>query len=291
MKLLIVYFFVFLLSGALGAQEILDIPYSKAPENIKWRNAEENQYSEDWKVNVLVNVSIPQLIFYKPNAAKASGSAVIICPGGGFHGLNMEGEGYSVAAWLAEKGIAAFVLKYRLIPTSGDALKEFAEKRANGTLMAERESFRPLAVADGVSAINYLRENSSSLGIDKSRIGMIGFSSGGTVAMEMVFQTLNTSRPNFIAPIYANLTQFLNMDVPGDAPPLFVCAASDDNFGTVPQCIDIYSRWLEKGLSAEIHMYSKGGHGFGYKNDQNLVNNWINTFGDWLTTIGWLCRP
>jgi acetyl esterase/lipase len=238
-------------------------------------------------VNMVTNVSVPHLVYYKPNSVNANGYAVIICPGGAFHGLNLEQEGSPMAEWLAENGVAAFILKYRLIPTNGDALMEYKEKNAAGTLISEKDNFGPLALADGVSAINYLQENSSSLRIEKNKIGIIGFSAGGTVAMGTVFQESGTSMPNFVAPIYANLSPFFEMDVPDTSPPLFVCAASNDNFHA-PHCIDIYSRWLEKGISAEIHIYSTGGHGFGFRKEGSHLNSWIERLEDWLTTIGWM---
>ncbi|MFK5974409.1 MAG: alpha/beta hydrolase [Flavobacteriaceae bacterium] len=294
MKLTTICLFVLLHSGSLWAQEILDIPYSEAPENIKWTKSEENQSSEIWftgaveptKINLLVNVSVPQLIYYKPNVEKSNGHAVIVCPGGGFHMLNIEVEGSPVAEWLAKNGIAAFVLKYRLIPTNGNAPKEYAEKKEKGT-HREKDGIS-LALTDGISAIKYLRDNSSSLGIDKDKIGIIGFSAGGTVAMGTVFQASDSLRPNFAAPIYAYLDPFFDMDVPEDAPPLFVCVASDDDLKRVEDNIDIYSRWLRKGISSELHIYSTGGHAFGFKKDGSRIDSWIDRFGDWLTTIGWM---
>lgn len=287
MKPTIIYLFIFLVPISICAQEILDIPYTKAPENIKWDLPEGNEFWEEYDVHMITNVSFPRLVYYKPNAETANGSAVIICPGGAFHGLNFEKEGLPVAKWLAENGVAAFILKYRLIPTNGDALMEFKEKNAAGIRLKERDSFRPLALSDGVSAIDYLRNNSSSLGIDKNKIGIIGFSAGGSVAMGTVFQESITAKPNFIAPIYSNLSLFSDMDVPDDSPPLFVCAASNDT-SNAPHSIDIYNRWLEKGISAEIHIYSTGGHGFGFRKDGSHINSWIERLGDWLTTIGWM---
>jgi len=286
MKLTFICLFVSLLPSILTAQTIIDIPYSDAPENIKWNNPERIEYWEEYNVNMVTNVSVPHLVYYKPNAEQANGTAVIICPGGALHGLNLEQEGTPMAGWLAENGIAAFILKYRLIPTK-DALMEYKEKNAKGTFEIEKDNFRPLALADGVSAMSYLRENSSSLNIDKNKIGIMGFSAGGSVAMGTVFQASDTSRPNFAALIYANLSPFFNIDVPADSPPLFVCAASDDS-SQAPHCIDIYSRWLAKGISAEIHIYSTGGHGFGFRKDGFHVNSWIERLGDWLTTIGWM---
>lgn len=288
MKPTIIYFFVILFPSSLLAQEIIQIPYVEAPENFKWNKPERTEFWEEYNVTVLANVSVPRLLFYKPNTDKANGSAVIICPGGGLHGLNVEGEGYAIAEWLAKNGIAAFVLIYRLIPTREDALKEFREKEAKGTRQKEAGSFIPLAIADGVSAIDYLRDNSSSLAIEKGRIGIIGFSSGGAVAMGSVFQASATAKPNFVAPIYSSLEPFKDLGIPDDAPPLFVCAASDDSFERVQASMDIYHRWLTGGYSAEIHLYTKGGHGFGYQKNQTPLNTWFDTFGDWLTAIGWL---
>lgn len=287
MKLNILYLFIFLLPSTLNAQEILEIPYEKASGEFTWSNTEEIQYWEEYDVHMITNISVPELVYYKSEKGKANTSAVVICPGGAFHGLNMEKEGNPVAKWLAENGVAAFVLKYRLIPTEGDALSEFVEKNEKKIREVELQKFRPIAISDGISAIDYIRDHSSSLGIDRNKIGIIGFSAGGTVAMGTVFQESGTSRPDFVAPIYPNLTPFYDMEIPKDAPPLFVCAASDDNYNTVPDCINIYNRWFEKGLSAEIHIYSTGGHDFGFRKDGNHINSWIERLGDWLTINGW----
>jgi dienelactone hydrolase len=286
MKKTISYLCLLLIPHMLLAQEIIDIPYTDAPESTRWTKPEENQLSEYAKINVLVNISKPQLVYYKPNPDKANGASVIVCPGGGFHCLNVAVEGYPVAERLADNGIAVFVLKYRLIPTSGDAIGEYFDKKKKGK-HREKEGI-DLAIADGISAIKYLRENASSLGINKNKIGVIGFSAGGTVAIGSVFQDIDTIRPDFVAPIYAYLLPFSNMEVPDNAPPMFVCVAGNDDPERVEQNIDIYRRWFRKVPETELHIYSTGGHAFGYSKNGDRINDWMNRFEDWMITIGWM---
>ena len=120
-----------------------------------------------------------------------------------------------------------------------------------------------LAEADGAAAVKYVREHASELGVSPHRIGLMGFSAGGSVTAGVALNHVAENRPDFVAPIYAYLEVIGEFHVPKDAPPLFVVAASDDQFGLVSDSLNIYSKWLAAKKPAELHLYSKGGHGFG----------------------------
>ena len=146
----------------------------------------------------------------------------------------------------------------------------------------------PLSIADGIAAVAYVRKHAPEWGVSADRVGIIGFSAGGTLAAAAGLRYTPESRPTFIAPIYAAASRLRDVPVPADAPPLFVAAATDDNLGLAPDSVGLYSRWMAAGKSAELHMYSKGGHGFGMRKQGLPSDHWIDRFGDWLELQGWL---
>jgi acetyl esterase/lipase len=203
--------------------------------------------------------------------------------------LSIKSEGTDVAHWLAARGVTAFVLKYRLAHTGDDATQEFT------TAFQDRKKFGeilrtvvPLSIADGLAAVAYVRKHASDWGIDPSRVGIIGFSAGGEVAAAVGFRYTPESRPAFVAPIYPGTFATRNLPVPEDAPPMFLAAASDDQLGLAPDSVRLYTRWLDAHKSAELHMYSKGGHGFGMRKQGFPSDAWIDRFGDWLQLQGFL---
>jgi acetyl esterase/lipase len=219
----------------------------------------------------------------------SNGTAVVICPGGGFMALSITSEGTDVAKYLAAKGVTALVLKYRLAHTGEDATQEFA------AMFADKQKFRellgkvvPLAVADGLAAVTYVREHSSDWGVSPDRVGIIGFSAGGTVTAGVAFHFKPNGRPAFVAPIYAGAKMFEDDPVPMDAPPMFVAAATDDQLGLAPDSVTLYKTWTGAHKSAELHMYAKGGHGFGMRKQNLPSDQWIDRFADWLGLQGWL---
>jgi len=154
-------------------------------------------------------------------------------------------------------------------------------KRVNDTII-------PMVIADGRKAIEYVRTNAKTYGIDPNKIGIAGFSAGGTVAMGATLGYNETNKPNFSAPIYPYVAYFKNMVVPADAPPLFIAVATDDFFGFAPDCTNLYNTWIKAKKSAELHIYSKGGHGFGMQVHNIAADGWIERFGDWLKDLGML---
>jgi acetyl esterase/lipase len=202
--------------------------------------------------------------------------------------LSITSEGTDVAKYLVARGVTAFVLKYRLAHTGDDATQEFT------ALYPDKQKFHdtvgkiiPLAVADGLAAVTYVRQHASEWGVSPERVGIIGFSAGGRVTAGVAFHYLPEGRPAFVAPIYAG-GESKDVPVPADAPPMFIAAATDDSLGLAPQSIALYEMWTNAHKSAELHMYAKGGHGFGMRKHNLPTDHWIDRFADWLELEGWL---
>ena len=272
-----------LLASCVAAQDVIPLypgtPPGSSPENYP----EKAYFSKVWNTDVVSNVTKPSLTVFKPSAATKNGTAAIICPGGGFMALSITSEGTDAAKYLTERGITTFVLKYRLAHTGEDATQEFASAFSN------REEFDrtmskviPLAVADGVAAITYVKQHAAEFGVSPDRVGIIGFSAGGVVAAGATLRPAPGGTPAFVAVIYGSASTFKDAPVPADAPPLFIAAATDDNLGLAPDSVALYQKWVDAHKSAELHMYAKGGHGFGMHNHNIPTDHWIDRLADWL---------
>jgi len=262
------------------AQEIIEVPHEKS-DAVVWENPEKQYRSEIWNNEVVTNVSVPTMQVFRPDTP--NGTSVIVAPGGGLYALSIESEGTDVAQWLNQKGITAFVLKYRLVPTGEDGVKEISDEGAtNPARIGERVSpVMPLSVADGLSAISYVRENADSFDIDPDKIGFMGFSAGGAVTMGVVYNFEEADRPNFIVPVYPWTSAYPVQEAPKNAPAMLIVCASDDPLGLAKGSIELYSSWLEAGHYPALHMYAKGGHGFGMKPQDLPSDNWVQRFYDW----------
>ncbi|RZK93455.1 MAG: alpha/beta hydrolase [Hymenobacter sp.] len=180
------------------------------------------------------------------------------------------------------------MLKYRLVHVTGtDPGQQMTP------LLKDWDKFKAvvapvvaLDLADGKKAIEYVRGHAKELGVQPNRIGIMGFSAGGTVADGVGYSYSVANRPDFIASQYAYLAVLPKRPVPTDAPPLFVAAASDDQLGLTSQSVQLYSAWQAAGKPAELHIYAKGGHGFGTKTQQLPVDSWLDRFGAWLAQQG-----
>lgn len=245
-----------------------------------------------WGEPMARNVSTATLTPFLPDPAKANGAAVIVAPGGGFRWLSMNNEGWKVAQALADQGIAAFVLKYRLQPTP-DTI-EGLQQSMNRTFAAvgsggagSEAPPRPLMdlslqLADAEAAYALIVSRADEWGVDTERLGMIGFSAGAGLTMH---STLNskTMKLAFIGPIYGGMGP---VEVPKDAPPMFNVIATDDflfrgQFGVVQS-------WYEAGRPVEFHLYQNGGHGFGLGYPGRTSNGWFAVFIHWLDVNGFL---
>ena len=280
---------LFFLATLGAAQDVIPLypgtPPGSTPENYP----EKEYFSKLWNTQVVANVTKPTLTVFKPSPDTKNGTAIVICPGGGFMALSITSEGTDVAKYLAARGVTAFVLKYRLAHTGEDATQEFTD------LIADHQKFQemaakivPLAIADGLAAVTYVRQHASEWGVSPDRVGIIGFSAGGAVTAGVAFHYSPEGRPAFVAPIYAGGERFKDATVPADAPPMFVAAATDDSLGLAPQSVLLYQKWLDAHKSAELHMYAKGGHGFGMHKQNIPTDHWIDQFAAWLELQGWL---
>lgn len=283
--------FLVLLCGSVSAQKVVQLYPGAAPGSESWTHQEKEYFSQIFNTQVVTNVANPTLTVYLPESSSATGTGVVICPGGGFHALSINSEGVDVAKWLSARGVAAFVLKYRLVKTGEDGTREMMEKLGNpARFEADTKGIIPLSIADGLSAVAYVRKNAAEFGVSPQRIGLMGFSAGGTVTSAVAFNYTAGNRPDFVAPIYPYLGPLKEAAVPKDAPPMFIVTASDDQLGLAPDSINLYNRWLAARKSVELHMYSKGGHGFGMRKQNLPADQWIERFGDWLAVQG-LLKP
>lgn len=277
------------LAPAVDVQRVIPLYSGPAPGSESWTQQEREYFSKEWQTQIVANVTKPTLTAYLPAPDKATGTAVVICPGGGFHALSINSEGIDAAKWLAAKGVAAFVLRYRLVKTGDNAPADFnAAMQASGRFEAATRNVIPLAIADGRNAVAYVRTHAAEFGVSPDRVGLMGFSAGGTIVTGVAFQYDKDSRPGFLVPVYAYTGAVPPAPVPSDAPPMFIVAATDDDFGLGPQSVDLYSKWAAAKKPAELHMYSKGGHGFGMRTQHTPSDTWIDRFGDWLAVQGLL---
>lgn len=265
------------------------LPGATTPES--WHS----QYGSKFARNVTVATLTPFL----PVPSKATGAAVIVAPGGGFRTLSMENEGWNVAKALADQGVAAFVLKYRLNQTPAN-LEEFARPpaprpavppaapSAGNPPAPSRPSPGDMAariapmIADANAAFALIRANTSKWHVDPDRIGMIGFSAGAALTMAT---TLNNkdAKPAFIGNIYGGLSA---VEVPADAPPLFVALAADDPL--FPVGFGLIENWRKAKRPVELHYYEQGGHGFGMYPKETTSTGWFDAFVKWLGMHGYL---
>lgn len=288
----IIYSLVLISGMMANAQESVKLYQGKAPGSENWTQKEAQMYSDLFKTEVVYNVNDPSLLVYKPaKGVKNTGTAIVIAPGGGFQSLSINREGIELAEALSKKGITAFVLKYRLNKTeTNDPAREMMDKLKDRAAF-EKNSLATikLAAQDGKNALKYVRDNASKYGIDLKKVGIIGFSAGSTVAMETVLENTADQLPDFVANIYGGPREdLLKIATPEKKIPMFVCAASDDQLKLAPRSIQLYNKWLEAGQSVELHMYAKGGHGFGTGKQNLPVDSWLNRFEEWLVFQGFL---
>ncbi len=279
--------FLGLCASAPAQKLVIPVWPGAAPGSENWTQKEVEFLSQQ-KEAMVRNIVRPTLTAFLPDKVKANGTAVIVCPGGGFRLLSLQSEGTEVAEWLQARGVAAFVLKYRVMDTGATdqefqkAMADFFAKISRGGTDAVDPGIRDLAAADGRQAIKIVRQRASEWGVSPDRIGIMGFSAGGMVTMSVALAHDPDSRPNFAAPIYG--ISPAGAAVPSDAGPIFVLAATDDPLIPPAASQQIYSLWKAAGKPAELHLYAKGGHGFGMKTQHLPVDHWIDRLGDWMVT-------
>jgi acetyl esterase/lipase len=243
----------------------------------------------------LGHVSTPQMHVYLPEKEKANGGAVLICPGGGFSILAWDLEGTEVAEWLNSIGFAAVVVKYR-VPVD-PALK--GQFDANGLPM---KSIGP--TMDAQRAMSLTRAHAATWGIDPQRIGIMGFSAGGETAgltailgNQRLYEKVDSSdehpcAPNFALPVYPG--GFYNKETGGlnpwlkvakGTPPMFFAMAQDDHVNPL-NCTVLFTTLTQAKVPAELHFFTRGGHGYGLRPTDEPVTHWPELAAKWLKDMG-----
>ncbi|WP_417503771.1 alpha/beta hydrolase [Microbacterium sp.] len=237
---------------------------------------------QGWRtVNTVQNVSDPTVTVIRPNPDVATGAAMIVLPGGGFGALAWDVEGTEVGQFLADRGVTAFVLKYRVrTPTVGVAWSVITKGIKGGIAPG-----RVAAISDAQQALRFVRENAVRFGVDPMRVGMTGFSAGAIATLGTLTSDDATSRPNVVAPVYA--PDQIDHLHPDDTP-LFVAAADPDP--TVADAAAIETVWKDAGASVETHLFESGGHGFGLGRPGTDSMRFASLYEDWLVRQGY-ARP
>ncbi len=238
------------------------------------------------------NVTVATLTPFLPDPAKATGAAVVVAPGGGFRTLSMNNEGWDVAQALAAKGVAAFVLKYRLNQTPKempDFERSMAEMFSGGARRppVDQDPAVTLApqIADARAAFALVRSRAKEWKVDSDRIGMVGFSAGAMLTLSTALHG-KEAKPAFIGNIYGPLAA---VKVPADAPPLFIALAADDPF-FANAGYGLIDTWRAAKRPVEFHLYEQGGHGFGMYPKTTTSTGWFEGFTRWLDMHGYLKR-
>lgn len=254
----------------------------------------ERAFSGDDGAYLVRNVTVPTLTPHLPSPETATGAAVLVVPGGGFRMLMMDGEGHDVATWLQERGVAAFVLKYRL-RDSGETHTDFAQALVPGLLAAARAGsaaatvgsddgpYRAEVVADVTTALEIIRTRAEEWNLDPRRVGAIGFSAGAYALTWTL--THSSEHPDSVACIYGG--HIAAEDLPEKTPPLFAAVSANDVM-CAADVIDVVNAWRARGASAEAHIYDDAAHGFGLHPRGASTDAWVSRYAEWLSRIGYL---
>jgi acetyl esterase/lipase len=238
---------------------------------------------------VVRNVTRPTYSVFRPAQGKATGAAVILAPGGAFLSLAMETEGWMAARWLADHGVTAFVLKYRLNETAPDTQAFMAQVGATMAKVAQPGNRPPdiaheKATADGEAMVRLVRARAAEFGVDPRRIGFVGFSAGAMTALSVALADAPGAEPDFVGLIYPPMTP---VAPPPDAPPAFVALARNDSlFGR--SGFGLVESWHAAGKPVELHFYDGGDHGFGMRRLGTTSDHWIDEFYWWMQARGLL---
>jgi dienelactone hydrolase len=306
---------------ALGAaavpQEIRLWP-GKAPGTEKWTVPEAVSTSPGGERTVS-NVSDPTLTVFLPDPAIATGTAIVLAPGGAMRVLGMDSNGTQVAKWLNARGIAAFVLKYRTVQQAGgggrgapgmpgapgagpgrgagpgagaappragaggppqrqemEIRNANANPEPNDAALAEAVQ---MAIADGQAALRLIRKNAKEWKVDPARVGIMGFSAGGGVAVGTALGEKSDAYPDFLMSMYG--PSLVDVNVPAHAPPLFIAVGST-HFNVTNGCLALFAVWKAAGKPAEIHVYDQVSAGFSLTKRNLPVDGWIDRAYEWL---------
>ena len=264
-------------------------PVKYKQEKLRTENARKSSASQ--LNRVFSCVSVPSYIIHKPEKGKANGVALVICPGGGFRDVWFDREGNDLGLWLAKKGVTTLILKYRTFNSDAEGF----------TL--KWDEYMPQVYADARQAIFTLRSHAKDLGIDENKIGIAGFSAGGSlslrVALAMYEKQLPTyagfneadSKPDFAGLFYPGLDQeMIALAGKKDTfPPVFIMNGGEDNVTPASNCIELYKALTSKHFSTEMHIYGKGSHGFDSGVERGFaLSTWQDSFIAWLKDAGFI---
>jgi acetyl esterase/lipase len=280
-----------------GPQEIRLWP-GTAPGSERWTVPEATTTSPAGD-RTITNVSDPTVTVFLPAAERATGTAVVVAPGGALRLLGWDNEGVKVAQWLNTKGIAALVLKYRTLqtmPASGRGRgappglvaagagprKELEIRNGNANPEPDDPALREvlrMGIADAQQALRLARRNAAAWRLDPARIGIMGFSAGGGVAVGSALAERTDASPDFLVSLYGPSLQDVN--VPAHAPPLFIAVGST-HFNVTNGCVALFAAWKAAGKPAEIHVYDQVSAGFGMTKRGLPVDSWTDRLLEWL---------
>ena len=278
--------------SALGAAPIeLRLWPGKAPGSENWSVPE--SITERGGSRIATNVSDPTLTVYLPDTSKSNGAAIVVAPGGALQALSIDSEGTRVAEWLNSKGIAAFVLKYRLRQQQPGAGRTVAAPPAGPReeLKIVKGNANPapgdavldevlrMGIADAQQALRLVRKNAAEWHVDPKRVGLMGFSAGGGVSVGAVLADEPGASADFLISVYGPSLQDVN--VPADAPPLFVAVGSN-HFNVTNGCLALFAEWKKAGKPAEIHVYDQVSGGFAMSKRGLPVDTWPDRLLDWM---------
>jgi acetyl esterase/lipase len=232
-------------------------------------------------------VSDPTLTVYLPERGSAPGPAILICPGGGYDHLAIDKEGHDVGRWLASIGVAGMVLKYRL-PFGADRKLSAEERQAAYADRGGGARYMKVAVEDAERAMKIIRERAPEWRIRPDAVGLMGFSAGGHLAAMLATSGDAAVRPDFVMPIYPAMPR--TVEFLGPAPPAFIAQANDDTTVSTDNSIRYYKATRDAGVTAELHIFESGGHGFGLNKSPGPVADWPNRLEAWMRARGYLAK-
>jgi acetyl esterase/lipase len=267
-----------------GQQQVIQLYKGAAPGSENWNWEEKETSNTPIKFKIAYNVTHPTLTVYRPDTS--NGTAIIIFPGGGMRVVNIENEGSKVAQELNKKGITVFVLKYRVVRSmTANPWQEMMENMKDTVrFRADNAAIRNMVREDATNAMLYVRKHAADFKIDSNRVGVLGFSAGGGLAIYLTLNGPTVTRPNFAGFIYATFRPDGNNALPANAPPVFIACATDDILASSTNSVNLYNAWIAANNSAELHIYAKGGHGL---RGSREASTWITRFQEWLGAQGY----
>lgn len=223
-------------------------------------------------------VNQPSITVHLPDPARATGTAVIVAPGGGYRHLTIDKEGHGVAKWFTTFGVAGILLEYRVQPldTPPDRAKQL------------RPQVEARALEDAKQAMKIVRAHAPEWRIDPERIGFMGFSAGGHLTANLGMHFDAGTRPAFLGIFYGSSPE--PVEFAANTPPVFLVHAYDDRTVPVTRATAIVDALKRASVPAEAHIYSKGGHGFGISKKNVVADTWPDRMREWMESNGWLRR-